>query len=119
MCVIPPQFDTTTVGEPTLRFFSNSVSHPSHIFNMLEAEPYSCQYRTDVNHARDARCVMRLRKIPEDVATFVHQRVPTIDPFDWWWVRRQDKTGPWIEVSIRSKAVIKLEADFHVNWLLL
>lgn len=93
-------------------FVSKAITDPSLIFNIMGAEPYSTQYRQDVNSAWEARITMRLRTIPNDVAAYVKQRAPTLAPFDWWWTRGHDETHDWIEVSIRIDASIKLEQGF-------
>jgi hypothetical protein len=77
------------------------------IYDLLDGDPYSYQRRQDVSCGVSARYVLRLNRIPANVAQHVTSRI-AVRPFDWWWIPHADATGRWIEISIREEAVLKL-----------
>lgn len=97
-----------TVPDPILSFPIVSAREP--IWISLRVDPHHNFTVYDLKGIpHTGRCVMRLVDLPDDVPAYVKAKIGDIDPYDWWWMRRSAEDGPWIEISMRVKAVIAIE----------
>ena len=96
-----------------------STTKRRRLWELLEADMYTCQRRQNVacgwsgegqrpSSFTSACYAIRLKRVPMNVAEYVNACIPTLEPFDWWWVPRSDKTGEWIEIFIREEKVLQL-----------
>ena len=73
----------------------------SRLWRVLDGDPYSYH----LVPAAPAHFRMKLNTSPADVAVYVQDRIPSLVPFDWWWVRGNDGK---VEVCIRMDKVFEI-----------
>ena len=76
------------------------VPPESRLWRVLDGDAYSYHLvPTEPAHFR-----MKLKAPPADVASYVQDRIPSLVPFDWWWVH----SFPTVEICIRMAKVIEI-----------
>ena len=108
-----PKVPTGVVGKPII---AKSPSIFYMLWYSLKADMYSVHCLYDIKGVPETgRCVQRI-PYREDVAEYVSSCIEDLDPYDWWWMPKTDKNDiKWIEISIRTKAVIAIEAKRKVK----
>jgi hypothetical protein len=88
------------------------------LYHLLDGDPYSYELRPG-RFGYHGPCglayyALRLHTIPNDIVGYMHSRIPSLQPFDWWWLPRQAADQRWIEICIWEAKVLALMSSANL-----